>query len=241
MNLAMDNTTLQKYIKHLTMVSNSNLIFLDKDHHQLYGPKSVIECIPCFLKKRDITLSSSILCCSCGGQFLVSHIYDDMIPIIIALLGPFRITNDIHCPKAVQFRDVSRDNLEALGTTLSAYTAMISQQQLFIPPDDNFNKISSYIKHHIHEDLSVEHLKSYLLIPRNTLFRVIKDATSMSLGDYIKAMRLEYALELLKSTEHSIAQIAELCGIPDCNYFSRLFKKTYGVSPTDYRRASRPI
>ena len=58
----------------------------------------------------------------------------------------------------------------------------------------------------------------------------------MTLGQYIQYCRLEYAKKLLKNTEDTIAQISEQCGISDFNYFSRLFKRQYGVSPREYRK-----
>jgi AraC-like DNA-binding protein len=72
-------------------------------------------------------------------------------------------------------------------------------------------------------------------LSRNLLFKTVKKETGLTLGQYIQAKRLEQAQSLLKNNERSIAEIAELCGISDYNYFSRIFKKQFGITPRDYR------
>jgi AraC-like DNA-binding protein len=47
---------------------------------------------------------------------------------------------------------------------------------------------------------------------------------------------MDHAAYLLLSTSLPICEIARACGIPDYNYFSKLFKKEYGCSPTVYRK-----
>jgi AraC-like DNA-binding protein len=50
---------------------------------------------------------------------------------------------------------------------------------------------------------------------------------------------MEKAEMLLRESAKSVTEIAYECGIPDSNYFSRMFKKYRGASPSDMRRASR--
>ena len=52
---------------------------------------------------------------------------------------------------------------------------------------------------------------------------------------YVNEKRIELAQELLKTTNLQIQTIAQYCGIVDVHYFTRLFKKTTGVSPKQYR------
>ncbi len=105
-----------------------------------------------------------------------------------------------------------------------------------INPSDHFSRIKHYINTNLSSDLSSELLCAQLLIPRNSLFKVVKQQTGMTLGQYIQFCRLEYAKKLLEDTEETIAQISEQCGVNDFNYFSRLFKKQYGITPREYRK-----
>lgn len=58
----------------------------------------------------------------------------------------------------------------------------------------------------------------------------------LSFGDYIRKLRIEKAIELLKNPKHSLAEIAYLTGFSDQSHFARIFKKTMGKSPLAYRK-----
>ena len=57
--------------------------------------------------------------------------------------------------------------------------------------------------------------------------------------DYIIDMRVRKACEMLKYSDVSVTEIAESTGFCDIFYFSRMFKKAIGVSPTNYRLRER--
>ncbi len=59
---------------------------------------------------------------------------------------------------------------------------------------------------------------------------------NLSFGDYIRKLRIEKAIELLKDPRHSLAEIAYLTGFSDQSHFARIFKKQTGQSPLSYRK-----
>ncbi|MDY2850769.1 MAG: helix-turn-helix transcriptional regulator, partial [Candidatus Borkfalkiaceae bacterium] len=59
--------------------------------------------------------------------------------------------------------------------------------------------------------------------------------SSVPIHSYIQNERLEYAEELLKTTDLPVSAIAVKAGIPDYNYFSKVFRKRTGISPKAYR------
>lgn len=61
----------------------------------------------------------------------------------------------------------------------------------------------------------------------------------MTINRYIKQYRLEKAKELLDTTQFGIAKIAAAVGFQNTNYFSKCFKKNYGISPSDYESSIR--
>jgi AraC-like DNA-binding protein len=79
-------------------------------------------------------------------------------------------------------------------------------------------------------------LASYLAITPSYLSVQFKKETSQTITDYIQNVRLEHAILLLNSTSDSIQEIASLCGFPDSNYFTRVFKKKKGLTPKEYRK-----
>jgi AraC-like DNA-binding protein len=57
----------------------------------------------------------------------------------------------------------------------------------------------------------------------------------MSLTNYVNQKRMELAANLLSHSDKQIQEIADACGILDANYFIKLFKKQYGITPSQYR------
>ena len=58
----------------------------------------------------------------------------------------------------------------------------------------------------------------------------------LSFGDYIRKLRIEKSINLLKDSKHTLAEIAYLTGFSDQSHFARIFKKTMGKSPLVYRK-----
>ncbi|MDE6368526.1 MAG: response regulator, partial [Muribaculaceae bacterium] len=83
-------------------------------------------------------------------------------------------------------------------------------------------------------DYTVENIWKGLGINRTRLYNLVKDTTGMSLGNYIKKLRLEHAAELLLTTDLSIAEIAYRVGIESHAYFTRSFRQQYNMSPTEW-------
>ena len=132
---------------------------------------------------------------------------------------------------------LTKMQMESCVQIMNACALYISYKKYLNPGHDEiFAKIQSYINSRLTENLSVDTICSQLLLSRNLLFSTVKKETGMTPGQYVQAKRLERAQELLRGQEHSIAEIAELCGISDYNYFSRVFKKEFGVSPREYRK-----
>ena len=66
--------------------------------------------------------------------------------------------------------------------------------------------------------------------------RTFKKVTKVTPIQYIISLRITSAINLLENTNHNIKQIASMVGYDDEYYFSRLFKKNTGLSPTEYRK-----
>jgi len=80
--------------------------------------------------------------------------------------------------------------------------------------------------------LNVENLASKVYTSRSNLFKKIKSLTGKSPVTLIREMRMEKAKLLLETEKFSVKEIAEKVGFEDKSYFSKVFKKYYGVSPS---------
>jgi len=74
---------------------------------------------------------------------------------------------------------------------------------------------------------------SAMNVSTSLLYKKIKSLTDQSPTDFIKMVRLDYALELLQNHKYSVTEVSELCGFSSIGYFSTVFKKHFGKSPTD--------
>lgn len=70
-------------------------------------------------------------------------------------------------------------------------------------------------------------------VSSSLLYKKMKALTGQSPIEFIKAIRMNYALELLQARSHTITEVSELCGFSSCSYFSTVFKKHFGKSPTE--------
>lgn len=81
---------------------------------------------------------------------------------------------------------------------------------------------------------SIDDLCREMKVSHPTLYRKIKNATDLSVSGFINEVRLKEAARLLKEESLSIAEVSYLSGFSDPAYFTRCFKKRYGVSPSNY-------
>ncbi len=110
--------------------------------------------------------------------------------------------------------------------------------------ENNENKIDNllerYVRNNLAQPLSVTLLCSRFHLSHSEIYAIFKEYFDATPAEYIKKSRLSYACKLLRETALPVNKIAVQCGIPDYNYFSKVFKRDYGVSPREYR-ANKPF
>lgn len=93
-----------------------------------------------------------------------------------------------------------------------------------------------YIRTHIEDgNLTLNSMAAHVGLSSNYFGYVFKQRTGVNFIKYLTNVRMEYAKELLRTTDLTSAQIAERVGYSDPNYFSVVFKKTCGMPPREYR------
>lgn len=100
-------------------------------------------------------------------------------------------------------------------------------------------KLHPWLKHHLADDLSIEHLAEQSNMSTRNFARVFLKETGVTPAKFIEKMRVEIARKYLEDSDLSIEQIAEKCGLGGLVSMRRTFLRHMMVSPSDYRRAFR--
>lgn len=98
-------------------------------------------------------------------------------------------------------------------------------------------RINEYIDRNIDQNLSVQAICHHFRLSKTELYEIFREYFSDSVAEFIKKRRLKRACDLLKTTAFSVNKIAKLCGIPDYNYFSKVFKRELHMSPSAFRKS----
>ena len=97
------------------------------------------------------------------------------------------------------------------------------------------NRIIAHLNVHIDEKVTQEMIALAFNMDRNSLNKLFNENVGMTCMMYLEKLRLDLAKMMLTDTELPIAEIARRVSYNDQNYFSRVFKKECGMTPTKYR------
>lgn len=100
-------------------------------------------------------------------------------------------------------------------------------------------KAREYINSNYSSQITLEDIAKEININPHYFSRLFKEETGENFIEYLTSIRIEKAKELLNTTCLSIKEICYLIGYNDPNYFCRIFKKTNGITPTEFKSMSR--
>jgi YesN/AraC family two-component response regulator len=136
--------------------------------------------------------------------------------------------------KKIELRSTVEDIQKLIYEMVKVYCQLVNKYSVkdYSP---TVQKVIVMIESNLSSDLTLSELANTLNINASYLSTVFKKETGKTVTSYVNEKRIELAQELLKTTNLQIQTIAQYCGIVDVHYFTRLFKKTTGVSPKQYR------
>ena len=136
--------------------------------------------------------------------------------------------------KKIEFQTSERAIIQLLKEMARKYAFLVKNHSM-----KGYSALIRRVLTHIDNDLSVDlslsKLASIVQTNPSYLSTVFKKETGHTLTEYVTAKRIDHAIFLLNSTNMQVQTIASYCGIPDVCYFSKLFKKTTGKTPIEYR------
>lgn len=152
-----------------------------------------------------------------------------------------------YCASALEESD-TEDALEQGGASMEAamaYAEKMLQKAIEIRDENSGNKNRDilensieYIKtHYMDENMSLNAVAQVANISANHFSALFSQNIGQTFIEYLTGIRMEHAKELLRCTGKRASEIALEVGYKDSHYFSYLFKKTQGMTPSDYRKA----
>ncbi len=135
--------------------------------------------------------------------------------------------------------------------TMEAYLALLENKENKLKKEEPMVKapnatsdpvirhVIKYIEKNLgNSDANVGDMANAAATSRSSLQRKLKHEMGITPQDLLREARIKHACKLLRETEKSIAEVAYACGFIDPKYFSRIFKHSTGLSPTDYKNTS---
>ncbi len=114
----------------------------------------------------------------------------------------------------------------------------VSESDVEISPGNRryCERAKTFISENIDRRLSVSDVAEAVGVSKNYLTNVFSAGEGVPLIEYINRRKLSYMIELVRRYDYTIAQAGEHVGFTDANYISRIFKRYYGVTLTEYRQ-----
>ncbi len=102
---------------------------------------------------------------------------------------------------------------------------------------DYMKDVEQYIKENISNyGLTLKKVAAYFYLNPSYLSRLFKQKMGITFKDYVSKIRMDKAVEYVRTTDMKVYEIGEAIGIPDGNYFSAMFKRYIGMSITAYKK-----
>lgn len=127
------------------------------------------------------------------------------------------------------------DLISQIDTTVTDYLPVMHNSSLTISgAQHTVNEMISYINSHLYDNIRLNELAGHFYLNPDYMSRLFKQHTHTSIGRYITIQKITQAQVLLREGK-SIAEIQELLGYSSYAHFAKVFKKTTGITPGQYK------
>ena len=103
--------------------------------------------------------------------------------------------------------------------------------------DEQFMKsVMAFLEENMsNQELEIENLAEHLFMSRTVFYRKLKSITGLTPVEFVREIRLKRAVQLMDSDDYTISQVAYMTGFRAPKYFSKVFKKATGLTPSEYK------
>ena len=103
-------------------------------------------------------------------------------------------------------------------------------------PNILIHQLKDFIRSNLRADLTLDSICRQFYISRSKLYQLSKEAFGMGISQFVRSERIREAKRLLRLGGMTVSEIAAEVGIPDDNYFIRLFRAEVGITPHGYMK-----
>jgi two-component system response regulator YesN len=210
----------------------------------------------------ESNLIESILLCNkakslaLADQF-IAQLFDDQLPLATIKHSLYELLIFMHKSIAIKSNEYkSQSNLSSPYTlnqlnnfdTKTEFSSYFYEQILYfiniierdsVTSDSQMDTVCHYIDENYMQNITLESVATIVGFSSHYLSKVFKAEKGLNFSEYLSCVRINAAKNLLKNTNLPINTISLQVGYNDANYFTRVFKQSEALSPTEYRTALR--
>jgi DNA-binding response OmpR family regulator len=179
--------------------------------------------IPVILVTAKVTAENQVEGLNVGADAYVTKPFE---PAVLSALIQSQLKNRERVRKLLTSNTNSQ--LSALNSQLD--NALSEQDKHFM--EELYKLMEEELSN---SELDVTRITRLLLISRTKLYYKIKGLTGETPSNFFRTYKLNRAAELLKSGKYTVSEVSDKCGFSTQSHFSVVFKKQFGVTPTEYR------
>lgn len=173
------------------------------------------------------------------------------------ILRSYGLTDDkkvFYCGSGIEYQAIFRNMINELQICNANYASMLEMylRQIFIMLQryflttaktensrvvDEIHKSMVYFNEHYSDDISIDEYAQNNNVSVSWFIRNFKHCTGVTPMQYILSKRIYNAEILLQDPTYNVTEIAQIVGYDNPLYFSRIFKKVKGLSPSEYRKS----
>lgn len=169
--------------------------------------------------------------------WMLSDAYRKIMMILVNLLlkNGLPVMESLH-GELLLFSTAKYNNQADVMSQVQDYIEIVKNQIGGVrQKNDLVGNVSQYLEDHFRDDPSLIDLAEEFFVSPTYLSKRFKEKTGGNISQYIEKLKMEHAKTMLIVSEIPVTEIALEVGYMDSNYFSRVFKKTTGMTPRDFR------
>ena len=182
---------------------------------------------------KDFTDNELLNCCMEEGKSLVFNIPKKQRALFEKTLGDIEREfekNDKFSERLV------RNYTEELLVMVARMTNEKNNMEFDVETEKVISKAAKYITENFEKNICLEDVATYVNMSKSYFCKFFKRKTGCGFTDYLTGVRINEGAKLLENTNLDVTEIALRCGYNDSAYFTAVFKKIKGVTPTTYRK-----